>query len=354
SWVLQILNTEIIGPLIHPPWLKSETRYNSVRRVTHPPINLPSGIPFRDLAVYTDGARSEIVEWSRTDGGIIVFQAGQMVYRESLSLDSTLSPFDTEVNAVKEALKAALSLPTAHFSENIWILTDNLEVARLLFRSPICSSQVVFQQIQALSQDWPLRTRLPHIPPEKVKAYWIPSHSDILGNVFADASAREGLSEPPPIPRGYVSFDTAQNCINVEISTVMKDYWDRHAPVSYMELAIDSYSRHPKELSLARPFLSRLYAARSGRGDFAEYHRRFNHEGANLHCDCGQLKAPLHFLECHLITHRPPRAPLSSRDPKKFLPGTWEGVLHVAKWISLSEFYLKTCPRIPREGINRS
>ena len=56
-----------------------------------------------------------------------------MVYRESLSLDSTLSPFDTEVTAVKEALKAALYLPTARFSENIWILTDNLEVARLLF-----------------------------------------------------------------------------------------------------------------------------------------------------------------------------------------------------------------------------
>ncbi|VDB85977.1 Bgt-50643 [Blumeria graminis f. sp. tritici] len=56
-----------------------------------------------------------------------------MVHRESLSLDSTLSPFDTEVTAVKEAPEAALSLPTARFSENIWILTDNLEVARLLF-----------------------------------------------------------------------------------------------------------------------------------------------------------------------------------------------------------------------------
>ncbi|VDB94770.1 Bgt-51891 [Blumeria graminis f. sp. tritici] len=146
-----------------------------------------------------------------------------MVYRESLSLDSTLSPFDTEVTAVKEALKASLSLPTARFSENIWILTDNLEVARLLFQSPICSSQVVFQQIQALSQDWPLRTRLSHIPPRKVKAYWIPSYSGILGNDLADASAREGLSKPPPIPRGYVSFDTAKNRIKADVLTAMKD-----------------------------------------------------------------------------------------------------------------------------------
>ncbi|CAD6506160.1 BgTH12-07090 [Blumeria graminis f. sp. triticale] len=66
-----------------------------------------------------------------------------MVYRESLSLDSMLSPLDMEVTAVKEALKAALSLPTARFSENIWILIDNLEVTRLLSQSPICSSQGV-------------------------------------------------------------------------------------------------------------------------------------------------------------------------------------------------------------------
>ncbi|CAD6504885.1 BgTH12-00386, partial [Blumeria graminis f. sp. triticale] len=119
GWVLQIPNTGTIDPLIQPPWLKSETRYNSVRRVMHPRINLLSGTPFRYLAVYTDGARSEIAESPRTGGGIVIFQAGQMVYRESLSLDSTLSPFDTEVTAVKEALKAALSLPTARFSENI-------------------------------------------------------------------------------------------------------------------------------------------------------------------------------------------------------------------------------------------
>ncbi|VDB89553.1 Bgt-50286 [Blumeria graminis f. sp. tritici] len=210
-----------------------------------------------------------------------------MVYRESLSLDSTLSYFDTEVTAVKEALKAALSLSIASFSDNIWILTDNLEVASLLFESPISSSQVVFQQIQAISRDWPLRSRLPHIPPGKVQAYWIPSHSGILGNNLADASTRERLSKPPPTPRGYVSFDTAKNRIKAEVSTSMKDYWDRHALFSYRELAIDSYSRHPKELSLAKPFLSRLYAARSEHGDFAEYHCGFNHESANLHCGCG-------------------------------------------------------------------
>ncbi|VDB92411.1 Bgt-51048 [Blumeria graminis f. sp. tritici] len=40
-----------------------------------------------------------------------------MVYRESLSLDSTVSPFATEVTAAKEALKAAPSLPTACFQK---------------------------------------------------------------------------------------------------------------------------------------------------------------------------------------------------------------------------------------------
>ncbi|VDB92409.1 Bgt-51047, partial [Blumeria graminis f. sp. tritici] len=60
GWVLQIPNTETIDPLIQPLWLKSKTQNKSVMKITHPPINLTSGIPFRDLAVYTDGARSEI------------------------------------------------------------------------------------------------------------------------------------------------------------------------------------------------------------------------------------------------------------------------------------------------------
>ncbi|CEA17181.1 hypothetical transmembrane protein [Blumeria hordei DH14] len=115
-----------------------------------------------------------------------------------------------------------------------------------------------------------------------------------------------GFQKPFPIPRGYVSFDTAKNRIKVGVSTAMKDYWAKNAPVSYREPAIDSYSRHSKEVSLARTFLSWPYAARSEHGDYAEYHHRFSHQVAYIQCGYGYLKAPLHLLKSHLPTQRPP------------------------------------------------
>ena len=42
-----------------------------------------------------------------------------------------------------------------------------------------------------------------------------------------------------------------------------------------------------KELLLPRFILGKTLAARTGHGDFADYHERFNHEDASLHCRCG-------------------------------------------------------------------
>src|SRR4051812_44068621 len=44
--------------------------------------------------------------------------------------------------------------------------------------------------------------------------------------------------------------------------------------------------------------MARWLAARSGHGDFATYHERFNHASAEMLCRCGARKAPLHFSSC--------------------------------------------------------
>jgi hypothetical protein len=58
------------------------------------------------------------------------------------------------------------------------------------------------------------------------------------------------------------------------------------------------------ELQPPRPILHHLLAARSGHGDFADYHERFAHEGADLECSCGRRKAPEHFLICDKVRPR--------------------------------------------------
>lgn len=68
----------------------------------------------------------------------------------------------------------------------------------------------------------------------------------------------------------------------------------------------------PPELSIPRQQLGHLLAARSGHGDFAEYHRRLKREDALLMCSCGADKTPRHFLEFLFNPNLPPY----SRDPE--------------------------------------
>ena len=103
-------------------------------------------------------------------------------------------------------------------------------------------------------------------------------------------------------------------------------------------------------VELSRTTLHRLLAARSGHGDFADYHERFEHEDAVLECSCGKRKAPEHFLLCDKVRARDrPRLAGSCRDkirtllagpPKKF-----------ANFIEKIDFYGKICPRIGTNNV---
>ena len=128
-------------------------------------------------------------------------------------------------------------------------------------------------------------------------------------------------------------------------AAAFKSWWERAAPARYKELGIQLASGYPPELELTRTTLHRLLAARSGHGDFADYHERFEHEDAVLECSCGKREAPEHFLLCDKVRARDlPRLVGSCRDkirtllagpPKKF-----------ANFIEKIDFYGKICPRI--------
>ena len=55
----------------------------------------------------------------------------------------------------------------------------------------------------------------------------------------------------------------------------------------------------PKELQLPRWALARLIAARSGHGDFQEYHKRMGHQDFPYVCSYGRPKGPIHFYLYH-------------------------------------------------------
>ncbi|KAI0990857.1 hypothetical protein K3495_g17330, partial [Podosphaera aphanis] len=96
------------------------------------------------MVAYTDGSR---LGPNRSAGrGVVIHQAGGIVYEESRSINRSVTSFDTEVKAAAEAMSAALKLPSARFANDLWILLDSQDVARRLFSSPVCSSQTEFLQ----------------------------------------------------------------------------------------------------------------------------------------------------------------------------------------------------------------
>lgn len=54
----------------------------------------------------------------------------------------------------------------------------------------------------------------------------------------------------------------------------------------------------PPELSLPRHLLYKLIASRTEHGDFADYHRRFHHDEANLECSGGHEASHTHLVRC--------------------------------------------------------
>ena len=141
-----------------------------------------------------------------------------------------------------------------------------------------------------------------------------------------------------------VTVARLRRIVREKAATAFKSWWERAAPARYKELGIQLASGCPPELELTRATLHRLLAARSGHGDFAEYHERFEHEDAVLECSCGKRKAPEHLLLCDKVRTRDrPRLVGSCRDkirtllagpPKKF-----------ANFVEKTDFYGKICPR---------
>lgn len=189
-WLLKLPDIEYIDLLINAPWTAKEGWYAGIRRVSSHSRSIISSIPYQDLAVYTDASLMETTSGPRAGGGAVIYQANRIVHRSSVPLSPTLRVFDAEIHAAVAALQAALSLQSTRYSNNFWIILDNLDVARQLLKINECSSQEKFIQFASLASSWSSRPRLPHTLQGQVNIVWISSHSNIQGNEQADLAAK--------------------------------------------------------------------------------------------------------------------------------------------------------------------
>lgn len=352
--VIALPPSEQINPLVIPPWQSHEDRPATLSRIRANPgrtkeqaaasfLDFYSSIPRSDITLFSDGSK---LKDGRTGGGFIGFQHNHQVTYGSFSLGLTKEVFDAEAEAALAGLKAAFAIPTARFANNLWICLDNLKVAEGLLSPSSGSSQSIFESFSKLASTWADRDRLPHTLPGAVRILWVPGHSNIPGNEAADQAAKAGAALPAPSSRSH-SYASLKRIAKAYGPEALQQLWGSVAPHTYRELGITTSPIRPKELYLPRPLLGRIIASRTGHGDFAEYHERFNHNDAHIQCRCGSRKEPLHFFFCHIGKRRSPRPPGPPSEVIPFLLGTPKGAQQLGLWLSKNRFFEDICPRYP-------
>jgi ribonuclease HI len=357
--ILALPRAEWVDPIAQPPWRATKSREATERRISGPQnrtkeeaardfISFLTSIPPKDIQVFSDGSKSEATDGA-TGGGFVSYQYGHLINRKAFSLGRNAEVFDAEASAALEGAKTALALPSARLATDLWVFLDNLEVAMRLLDHSTGSSQSVFDEFTEVARLWPLRTRLPHTQPGSVRIRWVPGHLNIQGNEEADKAAKEGARLPTPT-NAICSLASLKRLAKTEAKRALGQLWLSTAPASYIDLRI-SYSSSPYELYLDRAALGRILATRTNHGDFATYHIRFDHINATLTCSCGYKKTPLHFFFCRLG-----KARIAFKGaPSEVIPsllGTTKGAARLAKWLTDSQFYQKTCPAYSRAELD--
>ncbi|KAI1004570.1 hypothetical protein K3495_g3648 [Podosphaera aphanis] len=281
-WCRTVPPSEQVDPLAHPFWEIKESRENSLLRVGAPTVS---------------------------NDGYVIYQLGLKVCIGAVPLGNSKEIFDAEAFAALCGIVKAVSLSSARFASNVWVFLDNLEVAIQLLSGPCnSSSQNIFSKATELANKWKTRERLPHTSMGQVSIRWVPGHSGVEGNKLADLQAKKGASMTYLDPPEY-SLASLKNWQEAREKESREEWWRENIPQSYSKLEINSAPRAPKELLFTRRSLGQLIAARTGHGDFAAYHSRFNHKEARMECLCGSRKTPTHFLFCRILRRRGGRPP---------------------------------------------
>lgn len=338
--------TEHINPLTVPPWSATSApdedvgyqpgilRGDSANHF----LTWRQSRPDTDIFVFSDGSQTTDAEGSVSTGsGWSVQLASGFELTNGAARELNAEVYDSEIRGALKRLKAALSLFSLHRHQSIIVCLDNLEAARSLLHIPPSSSQSCLIQFQELSQQWRERPPAP-TGPRQVLVRWVPGHAGIPGNTAADELAKRGSQASPPLSGSVTTQANARRRARYNRHAAFARYWEEEAPDRYHLFGIKTSVR-PPELLLPRFTLGKLLAARSAHGDFASYHRRFQHADANCFCSCGQEKAPEHFFLCPLVRYKWP-----TKTSLRLLLGTSRGLPIFHDFITSTAFFRVTCP----------
>lgn len=264
----------------------------------------------RDLVLYSDGSQDRQTGW-----GFVAYMNDDLIYQQHGSL-KTAEVFDAEITGAQKAAEWAVENKELLRPQRYHFCLDNTAVIYSLLGHPSDNSQEAFLQFYRMQEK---------LQPSQSLIHWSPGHMGIRGNEAADKEAGIGSSaklslEEERVAEGQMPSLTYVRRINRrQRRDLLVRWWADHTPDSYKPWNLPIGGKL-EELKLPRASLHRLLAERSGHGDFASYHRRFNHEESSITpCGCGEEKEPGHFVECELAAAKLPSSLRPGRERKEML-----------------------------------
>jgi len=271
------------------------------------------------VTVFSDGSEQRIEGRRAVTYGYAIYQGQTKLTTGQGSLHPLSHVFDAEAIGACRGLTHAVRLaPPGH--REIVLCIDSTSVIWGIRGQAPASSQWAFLQIHGIMNA------------HNVRARWAPGHTGISGNELADQIANDEAKDPHP-PFGQATNPTYSGIRSIGRSLLeqaRQSWWDtKRGKLSawYSQWRLSYATRRPPTmLTLPRRVLAKALMIRSKHGDFAWYHRRFNHEDATLDCICGRAKTPEHIVFCRrtqakfrLWPLRPDAPPSTREEGLKYL-----------------------------------
>ncbi len=249
------------------------------------------------VCAYPDGSSCGL---ARSAWGYTLFRGRQMIGIGSGPLLGA-EAYDAELLGAQKALEAAILVAGIN---PIKVLLDSSEASQALQSGRSRSFQGIVDKFVSDRQKHP-----------SVEIRWIQGHSGIEGNEKADELAKAALKDLPDDGtdailsaevnrRTKFTFASLSRFVRERAVELAASWWQKHGHKHHADLNLKMTRKRPPELALPRWAYHRLIAARTGHGDFANYHERFKHEDIDGKCECGRERRPWHFAECRPALQR--------------------------------------------------
>jgi ribonuclease HI/exonuclease III len=279
--------------------------------------------PITDLWAYSDGSMNKA---GSTGAGWAVYRGDALLVEGRKSCGKWLEVADAEAEAALEAVKAAHEHAPPG-STSLWLCTDNKSVLQNINTETdrTGTSQQSVDEIRRLLCSWA------HWG--DAQAWWVPGHTDVQGNERADRLAKDGAELAHTQEDRWMTLARAKRWRKEWLRANFEDWWKKQKKPEHLRRQLEAPRpwKHRQYKNLCRKCVGRVLAARSAHGDFAEYHERLGHDDAELACQCGKRKSPLHPWTCRRRSTR-----LSESFVIKLLP-TKNGLAHLAKTLHKKE-----------------